>query len=61
MLGHANIAQTSTYLNATKVGLQEAMQRLDASRCNSVAKEGAKRAGASVQREAPEAAHRLVN
>ena len=32
MLGHANIAQTSTYLNATKVGLQDAMRRLDASR-----------------------------
>ncbi len=37
MLGHANIAQTSTYLNATKVGLQDAMRRLDASRCNPVA------------------------
>lgn len=32
MLGHTNIAQTSTYLNATKVGLQEAMRRLDAAR-----------------------------
>ena len=37
MLGHANIAQTSTYLNATRVGLQDAMRRLDASRCISVA------------------------
>jgi integrase len=37
MLGHANIAQTSTYLNATKVGLQDSMRRLDASRCNPVA------------------------
>jgi integrase len=37
MLGHANISQTSTYLNATRVGLQDAMRRLDASRCNSVA------------------------
>jgi integrase len=37
MLGHANIAQTSTYLNATKVGLQDAMRRLDASRYNRVA------------------------
>jgi hypothetical protein len=36
--GHANIAQTSTYLNATKVGLQDAMRRLDASCCNPVAK-----------------------
>jgi integrase len=32
MLGHANISQTSTYLNATKVGLQDSMRRLDASR-----------------------------
>ena len=39
MLGHSNIAQTSTYLNATRVGLQEAMRRLDASRCNPVASE----------------------
>jgi integrase len=40
MLGHANIAQTSTYLNATRVGLQDAMRRLDASRCNPVASQG---------------------
>jgi len=37
MLGHVNIAQTSTYLNATRVGLQDAMRRLDASRCKPVA------------------------
>jgi integrase len=37
MLGHANISQTRTYLNATRVGLQAAMRRLDASRCTSVA------------------------
>jgi integrase len=36
MLGHSNIAQTSTY-NANKVGLQDAMRRLDASRCKPVA------------------------
>jgi integrase len=39
MLGHSNIAQTSTYLNATRVGLQDAMRRLDASRCKPVASE----------------------
>jgi integrase len=38
MLGHASIATTNTYLNATRIGLQEAMRRLDASRCNPVAK-----------------------
>ena len=37
MLGHANISQTSTYLNATRVGLQDAMRRFDASPCTSVA------------------------
>jgi integrase len=37
MLGHSNIAQTSTYLNANKVGLRDAMRRLDASRCKPVA------------------------
>lgn len=40
MLGHANIAQTSTYLNAERIGLRESMERLDASRCNPVANEG---------------------
>ena len=40
MLGHANISQTSTYLNATKVGLQESMRRLDDRRCNPVAIDG---------------------
>jgi integrase len=28
LLGHASIAQTSTYLNATRVGLQDAMPSL---------------------------------
>jgi hypothetical protein len=37
MLGHANISQTSTYLNATNVGLQESMRRLDDARCKPVA------------------------
>jgi len=50
MLGHANIAQTGTYLNATRVGLQDAMRRLDASRCQPVASEGETERGASSQR-----------
>ncbi len=76
MLGHANISQTSTYLNATKVGLQEAMQRLDVSRavstggesgggkpprCNPVANDGANRPGASVQRTDTDGAQVTVN
>jgi integrase len=39
MLGHANISQTSTYLNATRVGLHESMRRFDDARCNPVASE----------------------
>lgn len=40
MLGHANIAQTSTYLNATRIGLQDSMRRLDDARgCKPVAKQ----------------------
>jgi integrase len=61
MLGHANISQTSTYLNATKVGLQEAMRRLDASRCKPVASEGAKRAGAPLQQDAEDGPQDTVN
>jgi Phage integrase family len=39
MLGHSNIAQTSTYLNATRIGLQESMRKLDEARgCKPVAK-----------------------
>ena len=37
MLGHANVSQTSTYLNATRIGLQENMRRSDDFRCNPVA------------------------
>jgi hypothetical protein len=40
MLGHTNISQTSTYLNATNVGLRESMRRLDDARFNPVATEG---------------------
>lgn len=32
MLGHANISQTDTYLNAGRIGLHEAMKRFDAGR-----------------------------
>jgi hypothetical protein len=30
MLGHANLSQTSTYLHAAEMGLQESMRRFDA-------------------------------
>jgi len=32
MLGHTNFSQTSTYLHAAEMGLQESMQRFDAAR-----------------------------
>ena len=32
LLGHASISTTDTYLNATRIGLHEAMQRVDATR-----------------------------
>jgi integrase len=40
MLGHATIDQTDTYLNASRIGLQEEMKRFDGTRCNPVANEG---------------------
>jgi hypothetical protein len=32
LLGHANLSQTSTYLNPTAIGLQESMRKLDETR-----------------------------
>lgn len=37
MLGHANLSQTSTYLHASEIGLQESMRRFDAERGKPVA------------------------
>jgi integrase len=43
LLGHANLSQTSTYLNATRIGLHESIRRYEAggARCNPVASEAA--------------------
>ena len=38
MLGHTDLSQTSTYLHANEMGLQESMRRFDASRCTPIAK-----------------------
>jgi hypothetical protein len=38
ILGHANISQTDTYLNAGRVALQDSMKRSDAARGKTVAK-----------------------
>jgi hypothetical protein len=40
MLGHANLSQTNTHLNATIHGLQDAMADFDRACCNPVAIEG---------------------
>jgi integrase len=40
ILGHANISQTDTYLNAGRVALQDSMKRFDAARGKPVAKDG---------------------
>ena len=37
--GHANVSQTSRYLNATKTGLQDSMRRFEDARCNPVVKD----------------------
>jgi hypothetical protein len=37
MLGHTNIAQTSTYLNATRLGLHESMRRFEPTSESSIA------------------------
>ena len=37
LLGHANISQTDTYLNAGRLALQDSMKRFDATRGKNVA------------------------
>ena len=61
MLGHANIAQTSTYLNATRVGLQDAMRRLDASRCKPVASDASIEQAPSRNEQSENTTQGLVN
>jgi hypothetical protein len=39
MLGHADLKQTSTYLNVTRVGLQDSMKRFGTAPSHSVAPE----------------------
>jgi hypothetical protein len=47
LLGHANIKTTDTYLNATRIGLQESMRKYEEFRktCTKVAQTGAKPSG----------------
>ena len=41
MLGHANISQTDTYLNAGRMALHDSIKRFDVVRCNPVASNSA--------------------
>lgn len=41
MLGHANLSQTSTYLNVVRGGLQDSMRRFEGVSCENVATDGA--------------------
>jgi integrase len=61
MLGHASVAQTATYLNATRLGLIESMRRLDDSRCNPVANESSTEHRPLGNEEASESAKDLIN
>jgi hypothetical protein len=42
MLGHTNLSQTSTYLHANEMGLQESMRKFDAARGKLVANDPVK-------------------
>lgn len=63
MLEHANVSQTSTYLNATRIGLQDSMRRFDeaGSRCNLVANEPATEHPPVCNADSPRADNSLVN
>jgi integrase len=62
MLGHSDISTTSTYLNATRVGLQDSMRRLDeARRCKPVASEAQTAPAPLGNDDAAEARQPLIN
>ena len=57
LLGHANIKTTDTYLNATRLGLQESMRKYEESRksCTDVAQTEASDTGPAGTDERPDA------
>ena len=61
MLGHANVSQTSTYLNAGKMGLHDSMQRFDGTRCNPVANQSSDAPPLDRNEEMQETSKSLVN
>jgi integrase len=60
-LGHANISQTSTYLNVEARGLEESMRRFDSPALQSVASEEAKVALAENAAPVSEPSNSLIN
>jgi integrase len=63
MLGHANVSQTSTYLNATRVGLHESMRRFEVipPGCNPVAIDAQTDLSRDCNEVTPDRAQPLVN
>jgi integrase len=61
MLGHSEISQTDTYLNATKKGLRESMERFDPSRCNPVPTESNQEPPLDCNEEQTETPKPLIN
>lgn len=61
MLGHANLSQTSTYLNAQATGLQDSMRRFGTAPLQTVASDAAGELGPLCNTIAEEPAKSLVN
>ena len=61
MLGHANLAQTSTYLNATTRGLHDSMRRFGTTTLHGLAPKPSVDNPRSVQQEVSDEAQPTVN
>ena len=61
MLGHANLSQTSTYLNAGKMGLQDSMKRFEGIGHNPDANEEKQEPPLDRNDETPDTPKSLVN
>ena len=61
MLGHANVSQTDTYLNAARMGVHESMQRYAAGRCKPVASEAQTKQRPDGNAETPQTDNGLVH
>ena len=63
MLGHANLSQTSTYVNGTQIGMHESMRKYDqsGSRCNPLQSTGETDPSRICNDDAPDGAKVVVN